>query len=67
MAIEDWQLTPYQTAAAAVLQKLGEDPYQLVQFSNGDVKPRWLLEAIKMHVLRLQMQAMSDYGPYGPA
>lgn len=67
MAIEDWELTQYQMAASAMVQRLGGNPSDPVQWPDGTVKPLWMVQAVKMHEMRLMQSALQMYGPYGPA
>lgn len=66
MAVQEWELQNYQMAASAVVQRLGGNPTEPVEWPDGSIKPLWMLQATKMHELRLMQQAMADYGPYGP-
>ncbi len=66
MAVEDWQLTQYQMAASSVVQSLGGNPFEPVPWPDGSVKPLWMMQAVKLHEMRLMQCALHDYGPYGP-
>lgn len=66
MAVQDWELQQYQMAASAVVQRLGGNPTEIVQWPDGSIKPLWMMQAVKFHEMRLMQQALQDYGPYGP-
>jgi hypothetical protein len=64
MAVQDWELQQYHTAASAVVARLGDEPTEHIKSHDGCVKQRWIVQAVKMHELRLMLDAMRDYGPY---
>ena len=63
MAVQDWELQQYQIAASAVVVRLGGNPTEYVEGPDGCVKQMWVMQAIKMHEMRLMQAAMHDYGP----
>lgn len=67
MAVQDWEMQQYQMAASAVVQRLGGNPTEPVQWDDGSIKPMWMVMAAKMHEQRLMQSALNDYGPHGPA
>lgn len=66
MPVHDWELQAYQMAAQSVVQRLGGNPNEPVEWPDGSTKPLWMMHAVKMHELRLMQDAMQQYGPYGP-
>lgn len=67
MAIQEWELQQYQQSAQHVIQRMGGNPFDPVEWPDGTIKPQWMMIAIRMHEMRLMQQALADYGPYGPA
>ena len=64
MAVQAWELEPYQRAARVVCERQRDDPDERVMSDVGEV-PRWLVVARSMHEQRLMTHAMQDYGPWG--
>lgn len=66
MPLQDWQIQPYEAAAMAMCQTLGENPHQPVLHESGAQLPQWVVYAMDMHKLRLMQSAMQTFGPWTP-
>lgn len=62
MAIEQWQLATYQSAATAMCYQLNEDPNQPMRAVSGGDMPRWMLYAAKMAEHAVMVQCMRNHG-----
>ena len=62
MAVQEWEWNQYQTSACDVVTRLGENPYELVESPYGYPLQAWMVQAIKMHELRLMLDEMRIRG-----
>lgn len=58
-----WELTQYQPAAEQVCYRLGEQPHQqIIPCGFGEMHPAWMVHALRMHHLKVTVEAMRQYG-----
>ena len=65
--MQEWEYQQYQASATEVVTRLGGNPQAPVEWPDGTIRPLWMMQAAKMHELRLMQSAMENFGPYGPA
>lgn len=64
--MQPWELSQYQIAATEMVRRLGMDPNESVQMPNGGTAPRWMIQANRMHEIRLTLSMLNMYGLNGP-
>lgn len=66
--LPSWVLAQYQPAAEHACREMGQDPYQVVALTPGDLTgnyyamPNWMIMATKMHELSVMLKAARQYG-----
>lgn len=58
----DWVLEQYRGPATQVIYGMMSNPSDSVQLDDGRIVQRWMIEAAKLHVLRLQLDALRNVG-----
>lgn len=63
MAIQDWELRPYEFAAVQMCQRLNENPYEIVHLVPEDRHvERWMVIARRMHEHLIMVELMRAGG-----
>jgi hypothetical protein len=58
----DWVLEQYRCAACSVVVGMAGNPHQYVELPGGRAGSLWMLEAAKLHELRLRLDALRAAG-----
>lgn len=62
MALQQWEVTPYEQAARQLCARLNEDQNEMLMDSNGTWYPRWMSYALRMAELHLMIRTMIEHG-----
>ncbi len=62
MALQQWQVQPYQQAAIEMCYRIGVNPHESTDCTTEGSPPRWLEYAVRMAEHDAMVQVMRKFG-----